>query len=67
MIASTQAKVADGKEKDGAKFSDYFDHSEALKDIPSHRALALFRGRNESILHVSMVLPEELETAVPHP
>ncbi|MGB2247048.1 MAG: Tex family protein [Alcanivorax sediminis] len=65
--AQIQAKVADGKEKDGAKFSDYFDHSEALKDIPSHRALALFRGRNEGILHVSMVLPEELETAIPHP
>ncbi len=65
--AHIQAKVADGKEKDGAKFSDYFDHSEALKDIPSHRALALFRGRNEGILHVSMVLPEELETAIPHP
>ena len=65
--AQIQSKLADGKEKDGAKFSDYFDHSEALKDIPGHRALALFRGRNESILHVSMVLPEELETAVPHP
>ncbi len=62
-----QAKVVDGKEKDGAKFSDYFDHSETLKSIPSHRALALFRGRNEGILHVSMVLPEELENAQPHP
>ena len=65
--AHIQSKVADGKEKEGAKFSDYFDHSEAIKGIPSHRALALFRGRNEGILHVSMVLPEELETAQPHP
>ncbi|HBC17816.1 MAG TPA: RNA-binding transcriptional accessory protein, partial [Alcanivorax sp.] len=65
--AQIQAKVVDGKEKEGAKFSDYFDHSEAVKNIPSHRALALFRGRNEGILHVSMVLPEELESAQPHP
>ena len=36
--AQIRSKLADGKEKDSAKFSDYFDHSEALKDIPSHRA-----------------------------
>ncbi|KTD11600.1 transcriptional accessory protein [Legionella gratiana] len=40
------------------KFSDYFDYSEAIKKIPSHRALALFRGRRESVLQVSLVLPE---------
>lgn len=65
--AEVQAKVADGKENDGIKFRDYFDHHETLKDMPSHRALALFRGRNEGILHISMTLPEELETATPHP
>jgi len=48
-----------GKEKDGAKFSDYFDYSEAIAKIPSHRALALFRGRNEGILKVALVSPEE--------
>lgn len=41
-----------------SKFSDYFDYSEAIKKIPSHRALALFRGRRESVLQISLVLPE---------
>ncbi|WP_101675340.1 Tex family protein [Alloalcanivorax mobilis] len=65
--AEIQARVAEGKEEEGAKFRDYFEHHERLKDIPSHRALALFRGRNESVLHVSMALPDELENAQPHP
>ena len=54
--------VAEGKETEGAKFRDYFDYSEPLGDIPSHRALALFRGRNESMLQVSLVLDSELNT-----
>jgi protein Tex len=41
-----------------SKFADYFDYSEAIKKIPSHRALALFRGRRESVLQVSLTLPE---------
>lgn len=41
-----------------SKFSDYFDYCEAIKKIPSHRALALFRGRRESVLQISLVLPE---------
>jgi len=53
--------VAEGKENEGAKFRDYFDYAEALGDIPSHRALALFRGRNESMLQVSLVLDSELD------
>src|SRR5690554_1939850 len=65
--ALVTAKVADGKEDEASKFRDYFSHSEKLADTPSHRALALFRGRNEGVLHVSMALPEELETAQPHP
>ncbi len=65
--AEVQARVADGKENEGIKFRDYFDHREMLKDMPSHRALALFRGRNEGVLHIAMALPEELETAKPHP
>ncbi|WP_303906469.1 Tex family protein [Thiohalomonas denitrificans] len=48
-----------GKEQEGAKFSDYFDYSEPVKNIPSHRALALFRGRKEGILNLSLVLPED--------
>jgi uncharacterized protein len=57
------SKVAEGKEEAGAKFRDYFDYSEALGAIPSHRALALFRGRTEEILRVSLKLPEELPVA----
>ena len=59
-----KAVVAPGKEEAGAKFADYFAYSEALKSIPSHRALALFRGRNEEILHLTLMLPEELEETV---
>ncbi|WP_374399853.1 Tex family protein [Niveibacterium sp.] len=55
------ANVVEGKENDGAKFRDYFDYREPLKDIPSHRALALFRGRNEDILRVKLVLDTDPE------
>ena len=48
------AKVVEGKEQEGAKFSDYFDHVEGWQDMPSHRALAIFRGRNEGILTVDL-------------
>jgi protein Tex len=65
--AEVVSSVVDGKDKDGIKFSDYFAHREKLSGIPSHRALALFRGRNEGILHVSMALSEEQEAAQPHP
>lgn len=53
------AKVAAGKETAGAKFRDYFDYSEPLRTVPSHRALALFRGRKEEILQLALKLPEE--------
>ncbi|MFZ5464037.1 MAG: Tex family protein [Pseudomonadota bacterium] len=55
------AVVVEGKEEEGAKFRDYFAYREALKDVPPHRALALFRGRNEGILRLALKLPEELE------
>lgn len=44
------ARVVEGKEQAGAKFSDYFDHSERWADVPSHRALAMLRGANEGVL-----------------
>ncbi|KIC23865.1 MULTISPECIES: Tex family protein [unclassified Leisingera] len=44
------AKVIEGKEQEGAKFSDYFAHSERWADVPSHRALAMLRGSNEGVL-----------------
>jgi protein Tex len=50
--------VVAGKEEEGAKFSDYFSTREPIKRIPSHRALALLRGRNEGILRLSMTLAE---------
>lgn len=50
-----------GKEEEGAKYSDYFDYSEPLSTIPSHRALALFRGRREEILRVALRLDSETE------
>lgn len=48
------ATVIAGKEQEGAKFADYFAHREPLKSTPSHRALALLRGRNEGILSVAL-------------
>ena len=50
--------VMTGKEEEGAKFRDYFEHSEPLKAVPSHRALAMFRGRNEGILGLSITVGE---------
>lgn len=62
------SSVAEGKEEAGAKFRDYFDYREPLKAVPPHRALALFRGRNEDMLRVSLKLPEDLdEGATSHP
>lgn len=52
--AEITSNVAPGKEQEGAKYRDYFSFSEALKKIPSHRALALFRGRNEGILQLKL-------------
>ena len=53
------AKVVAEKEKDGAKYRDYFDHKEALKKTPSHRALAIFRGRKEGILQVNISVVQD--------
>ena len=65
--ASITAKLVEGKEQEGAKFRDYFEHSESLKDIPSHRALALFRGRNEGILNIAMTVGDEEANRQSHP
>jgi uncharacterized protein len=50
--------VVPGKEEEGAKFSDYFSASELVKHIPSHRALALLRGRNEGFLRLGIAIPD---------
>lgn len=60
------ARLIDGKEREGAKFSDYFEHDEKLARVPSHRALAMFRGRNEGILSLAIRLPGEDEAPL-HP
>lgn len=49
-----RARVAEGKEEQGAKYRDYFDHAESLAKIPSHRLLALFRARREEILFLEL-------------
>ena len=53
--AQWQTQVVDGKEQVGVKFQDYFEFQEALKTIPSHRALAILRGRNEGILQATIL------------
>ncbi len=57
------ARVVEGKEEEGAKFRDYFYHHEALSSVPSHRALAMFRGRNEGILQLSLNADPQFDEA----
>ncbi|MDO3388673.1 Tex family protein [Gilvimarinus sp. SDUM040013] len=68
--AVISSRVATGKENDQAqevqKFRDYFEHDEPLKSTPSHRALAMFRGRNEGVLTLALVLAD-LEPGSSHP
>ncbi|CAH0524386.1 Tex family protein [Vibrio hippocampi] len=52
--AQLNARVVAGKEQQGEKFKDYFAHDEAISQIPSHRALAMLRGRNEGFLQLTL-------------
>ena len=52
--AFLRARMLDGKQEAGAKFSDYFDHVERWSGVPSHRALAMLRGRNEDVLSLDL-------------
>ena len=61
------ARLIDGKEHEGAKFRDYFEHTEALAKVPSHRALAMFRGRNEGVLHLNLMMHAEEKPTDAHP
>ncbi|MBW8329801.1 MAG: RNA-binding transcriptional accessory protein, partial [Thiobacillus sp.] len=56
-----ESKVRDGKEAAAEKYADYFDYSESIGTLPSHRALALFRGRREDMLDVRLRLDSEEE------
>ncbi len=62
--AELVARVVDGKEREGEKFKDYFEHDEALSKVPSHRALAMLRGRNEGFLTLAMNADPEQEQGV---
>ena len=55
-----RSTVVEGKESEGAKFRDWFDFAEPIASMPSHRALALLRGRNEGFLNVTLALDSEL-------
>jgi protein Tex len=57
-----KSEVVKGKEDEGSKFSDYFAYQEAIKKIPSHRALALLRGQREGILNLHLILEADQET-----
>ncbi|MCP1672200.1 Tex family protein [Kerstersia gyiorum] len=61
------AKVVEGKEAEGANFRDWFDFNEALRSLPSHRILALLRGRQQGVLDLRVGLEAEQEALLPHP
>ena len=56
--ATIYSKVVKNKEEDGEKYRDYFDHSESLRGCPSHRLLAMFRGKDEAFLRIA-IEPDE--------
>ncbi|MGS3143767.1 Tex family protein [Aeromonas sanarellii] len=57
--ATLRARVVAGKEQEGTKFKDYFEHDEPLHKAPSHRVLAMLRGRNEGILNLVLVAGDD--------
>jgi uncharacterized protein len=57
--AKVQARVVAGKEEAGAKYADYFDYAERWATVPSHRALALLRARNEGVVTVELVVDQD--------
>lgn len=59
--AKLKSSIISGKEKEGEKFSDYFEFEQEIRNIPSHRALALFRGRNDGILYLELAIEEDAE------
>ena len=63
--AVLRARVEDGKQEAGAKFSDYFNHFERWATTPSHRALAMLRGRNEGFLTLDLEVDAETEGPKP--
>ncbi|ACE84485.1 Tex family protein [Cellvibrio japonicus] len=66
LSARAVPEKANDSSQEVQKFRDYFEHDEALKSVPSHRALAMFRGRNEGILSLAIKVGDE-EARVGHP
>ena len=65
LLRSRLVEGKDGQHPDAAKFRDYFDYAEPIRSVPSHRALAVFRGRAQEWLDAKLVLEEDLEPAEP--
>ena len=61
------SKVIEGKEAEGENFRDWFDFNEPLRTLPSHRILALLRGRQQGMLEIRVGLEASLDALVPHP
>jgi protein Tex len=61
------SKVADGKESEGANFRDWFEFCEPLRTLPSHRVLAMLRGRQQGVLELRIGLEASQDTLIPHP
>lgn len=65
--ATLSARVVAGQEATGEKFADYFEHDEPFSKVPSHRALAILRGRNEGVLSFSLVTGNPEDKLAPNP
>ena len=65
--ARLSVRVVKGQEVSGEKFADYFEHDEPYRSVPSHRALAILRGRNEGVLSFSLETTEAQEVLTAHP
>lgn len=63
QYAVLRATVVAGQEDAGAKFKDYFDHQESIAKVPSHRALAMLRGRNEGVLQLALIADPDQDPA----
>jgi protein Tex len=61
------SKVADGKEAEGANFRDWFDFNEPLRTLPSHRILAMLRGRQQGALELRIGIEASQDILIPHP
>ena len=65
LLQSRLVEGKDGNHADAAKFRDYFDYAEPIRTVPSHRALAVFRGRTQEWLDAKLILDEELQPGKP--